>query len=143
MVQEQVDSKESETLKCQLETPEGALNFTFAELNQKAALFELPSHAREAWSQALDVDPEFQEQVYRGTLLGLMLGQTQNLENTGNDVTAKRLSLQELIVTEINKYGHPLNNKGLLKAGSQSKGFLMFANSVNEKGEFSEALKGS
>lgn len=86
---------------------------------------------------------EYQEQLYRGSLIGGMIGRYQNSVNDGTAEDADRLELQELVAKEIDTYGHPKNNKGLLITGESSKMFGMFRNAVDEKGQFSDLLAGT
>ena len=133
-------------LKAALSSPKGGMVLsakqawavfkTFPELLtplQKAAIEFAMSQPKE----------EYQEQLYRGSLIGGMIGRYQNAVNDGTAEDADRLELQEIITREINTYGHPKNNKGLIITGESSKMFGMFRNAVDEKGQFSDLLAGT
>jgi SNF2 family DNA or RNA helicase len=86
---------------------------------------------------------EYQEQIFRGSIIGGMIARYQNAMNDGTTEDVDRLELQELVAKEIDTYGHPKNNKGLLITGESSKMFGLFRNAVDEKGKFSDLLSGT
>ena len=86
---------------------------------------------------------EYQEQIFRGSIIGGMIARYQNSVNDGTAEDVDRIELQELISKEIDTYGHPKNNKGLLITGESSKMFGLFKNAVDEKGQFSDLLAGT
>ena len=86
---------------------------------------------------------EYQEQIFRGSIIGGMIARYQNSVNDGTAEDVDRHELQELISKEIDTYGHPKNNKGLLITGESSRMFGLFKNAVDEKGQFSDLLAGT
>ncbi len=86
---------------------------------------------------------EYQEQLFRGSIIGGMIARYQNTVNDGTAEDADLLELQELVSKEIDTYGHPKNNRGLLLTGESSKMFGLFKNAVDEKGQFSDLLAGT
>lgn len=86
---------------------------------------------------------EVRAQVYRGSMIGAMLARMSSDEAQGEDVTERRKALQELVVAEIEKYGHPANNPKLSVSGPDARAFGVFVNCVNIKGDFSAMLAGT
>jgi len=86
---------------------------------------------------------EYQEQIFRGSVIGGMIARYQNSVNDGTAEDADRLELQELVVKEIDRFGHPKNNKGLMLIGESSKMFGLFKGAVDEKGQFTDLLAGT
>lgn len=86
---------------------------------------------------------EVRTQVYRGSMIGAMLARMSSDEAQGEDVTERRKALQELVVAEIEKYGHPANNPKLSVSGPDARAFGVFVNCVNTKGDFSALLAGT
>ena len=86
---------------------------------------------------------EYQEQIFRGSVIGGMIARYQNSVNDGTAEDTDRLEIQELVTNEITAYGHPKNNKGLLMTGESAKMFGLFRNAVDEKGQFSDLLAGT
>ncbi len=86
---------------------------------------------------------EVRTQVYRGSMIGAMLARMASDEAQGEDVTERRKALQELVVAEIEKYGHPANNPKLSVFGPDARAFGVFVNCVNTKGDFSAMLAGT
>ena len=83
------------------------------------------------------------EQLYRGVILGGLLARMSSKSDAGEDVTADRTALQELVVADLERFGHPKNNKGLVLAGEGSRMFGLFKNAVDEQGNFSDLLAGT
>lgn len=83
------------------------------------------------------------EQLYRGVILGGLLARMSSKADAGEDVTADRTALQELVVVDLERFGHPKNNKGLVLAGEGSRMFGLFKNAVDEQGNFSDLLAGT
>jgi archaellum component FlaC len=88
-------------------------------------------------------DDSFHEQAYRGTIIGGLLGRYHSKVTSGTNEDAVLAALQEMVTSEIEKYGLPKNNKGLVITGETSRQFGMFLNSVDEKGNFSDLLAGT
>lgn len=133
-------------LKAVLSSPKGALVLS---AKQHFAIFKVfpefltplqKASIEFAMSQAKE---EYQEQIFRGSIIGGMIARYQNAVNDGTAEDADRLELQELVSKEIDTYGHPKNNKGLLITGESSKMFGLFKNAVDEKGQFSDLLAGT
>lgn len=133
-------------LKDKLSSPKGALSLTAQQIFAVYKAFPdlltpLQSASIEfAMSQAKD---EYREQIYRGSIIGGMIARYQNSLNDGTAEDSDRIELQELVANEINTYGHPKNNKGLMITGESSKMFGLFKNAVDEKGQFSDLLAGT
>ncbi len=87
-----------------------------------------------AMSQPSD---KFREQAYRGTIIGGLLGRLQ-----ANPDDIERERLQNMVVAEIERFGHPKGNK-ILVTGESSRAFGLFLNAVDEKGTFSDLLAGT
>lgn len=83
------------------------------------------------------------EQLYRGVILGGMMARMSARSEAGEDVSAERAALQELVVADLERFGHPRNNKGLVLAGEGSRMFGLFKNAVDEEGHFSDLLAGT
>lgn len=83
------------------------------------------------------------EQLYRGVILGGLLARMSSKSDAGEDVTADRTALQELVVADLERFGPPKNNKGLVLAGEGSRMFGLFKNAVDEQGNFSDLLAGT
>ena len=134
-----------EELRSLLSTNEGALNVS---LDNAFAVFkafpELMTAQQKAAVQFAVGQPrdEYREQIYRGSLIGSMIAKMGVDEEGGEDVTARRAALQERVVAEIEKYGHPANNSGLCLMGENSRAFGMFRNAVDSEGNFSDLLSG-
>lgn len=92
---------------------------------------------------AMEQDESIREQVWRGSIIGGMIGRYDNSLSQGTADDAERLALQEIVVAEIERFGHPKNNTKLYLAGEQARMFGMFSNSVDEKGNFSDLLAGN
>ncbi len=92
-------------------------------------------------------NPVYHEQVFRGGIIGSMIARYQNQQGSeteaGMDESFELSALQELVAAEIQKYGHPKNNKALLLTGESSRAFGLFANAMDEKGNFSDLLSGT
>ncbi|MFH1984756.1 MAG: helicase-related protein [Pseudomonadota bacterium] len=86
-----------------------------------------------AMSQPSD---KFREQAFRGTIIGGLLGRLQ-----ANPDDAERERLQALVVTEVERFGHPKGNR-IQVTGESSRAFGLFMNAVDEKGTFSALLSG-
>ncbi|MBQ7618319.1 MAG: hypothetical protein IJS50_05535, partial [Desulfovibrio sp.] len=127
-----------------LSSPLGALGLTLAQAKAVVADFPkfLNSQEESAVRFALAQAEECQEQVYRGSILGQMLEKLGVDEAGGEDVSLRRKALQEAIVAEIEKYGHPANNKKLNLIGGESQAYGLFKNSVDTQGNFSALLSG-
>lgn len=100
---------------------------------QKSALEFAMSQPRE----------DLREQLYRGSILGSMLAKLAADEEGGEDVSGRRAVLQDAIVQEMNKYGHPANNAKFKVVGASSRAFGMFMNSIDTNGKFSDLLAGT
>lgn len=135
-----------EELQSLLASPKGALALS---ADQAFATFKsyptaLSPLARGAVEFAMSQPrTELREQLYRGAVLGGMLARMAAKAEAGEDVTADRAELQELVVAEVERYGHPSHNKGLTLAGEGSRMFGMFKNAVDEHGRFSDLLAGT
>lgn len=77
------------------------------------------------------------EQAYRGTLIGGLIGR---LQSNPDDVERERL--QGLVVSEIERFGHPKGNR-VVVTGESSRAYGLFMNAVDEKGTFSDLLAGT
>ena len=130
-----------EELKAILASAGGPLQLTFAQM---VAVYEawpdlLMSLHRDAIVFALKQDESIQEQAYRGTIVGGLMGRL----SSGAESDYDRPRLQQLVVGEIDRFGHPKNNKDLQFAGSCSRAFGLFVNAVDEKGTFCDLLSGT
>lgn len=72
-----------------------------------------------------------------------MLGKLGVDEEAGEDVGNRRAALQDLITSEIEKYGHPANNPKLKRSAKTSQAFGLYLNAVGRDGEFSALLSGN
>ena len=135
-----------EELSSLLKDPAGALELTVDNaFSVYKAYPELLSQQQKnavefAMAQGRD---EAREQVYRGSILGAMLVKLGADEEGGEDVSSRRQALQEAIVSEIEKYGHPANNPKLTLTGQSSRAFGAFMNSIDTQGNFSALLAGT
>lgn len=132
-------------LKALLATPKSSLGVT---AKQAFAVFKtwpelLTTLQTDAVKFSMSQDPKYQEQVYRGTVIGGMLGRLQVKETEGTAETEEISELQEIVTREIDRYGHPKNNKGINLLGESSRAFGLFLNAVDEKGNFSDLLSGN
>lgn len=134
-----------EALRSLLASPKGALAITAKQAfaifkSYPDALLPLQKEAIEfAMSQPR---VELCEQIYRGSIIGSMIARMSSKNDAGEDIENERLELQELITKEIERFGHPKNNKGLVLAGEGSRTFGMFKNAVDINGHFSDLLSG-
>lgn len=87
-----------------------------------------------AMSQPSD---EFREQAYRGTIIGGLLGRLQ-----ANPDDIERERLQNMVVAEVERFGHP-KGSNIVVTGESSRAFGLFLNAVDEKGTFSDLLAGT
>lgn len=133
-------------LKALLESPQGALQLTAMQMfsifkTWPDLMSTLHKNAVEfAMSQA---DDSLIEQAYRGTIIGGMLGRYKNKLDVGEAEDTERLTLQEMVTAEIEKYGLPKNNRRLWMTGENARQFGFFLNAVDEKGNFSDLLAGT
>lgn len=133
-------------LKGKLSTPKGALGLTSSQVFAAYKAFPdmltpLQRAAIEfAMSQAKE---EYQEQLYRGAIIGGMIARYHNSVNDGVAEETERPELQEMVLQELATYGHPKNNRGLTLTGESSKMFGLFKNAIDEKGQFSDLLAGT
>jgi len=135
-----------EEMRMRLSGPKGALNFTAKQIFAIFKVYpDLLSPLQKAAIQFAMSQPreEYQEQLFRGSIIGGMIARYQNALNDGTGEDADRLELQELVAKEIGTYGHPKNNKGLILTGDTSKMFGLFKNAVDEKGQYSDLLAGT
>lgn len=86
---------------------------------------------------------EYQEQLWRGSLIGGMIGRYQAQVTEGESNENERVALQELVASEVMKYGHPANCKGLAVIGEDSRMYGVFKNSLDVKGNYSDLLNGT
>jgi len=103
-----------------------------------------PFHAQSIEFAMSQPRAEFREQVWRGSVIGGMIGRLKAAAE-GDDATdadAMRSELQDIVVAEVEKYGHPKNNKGLVLTGESSRMFGLFLNAMDETGNFSDLLSG-
>lgn len=143
---EKYGAKTIEELRSLLGSPKGGLGIT---AKQAFAIFKSYPDAllpiqKEAIEFAMSQPKaELCEQLYRGSIIGGMIARMSTSLDAGEDVTNDRAELQELVVNEIKRFGHPKNNKGLILAGEGSRMFGMFKNSVDVNGNFSDLLSGT
>lgn len=135
-----------EELHSVLSSPKGALSLTLDNLF--AAYKAYPDSLTPAQKEAVEFaisQPrgEYREQLFRGAVIGGMLARMSSKSDAGEDVTQDRAELQELVTAEIERFGHPKHNKGLVLAGEGSRMFGMFKNAVDEQGNFSDLLAGT
>jgi len=128
-----------------LNNPRTCLKLTAAQAWRafKAYGDRMGALASESIQFAMSQNPKLSEQLWRGSIIGGMIGRYQNAVSDGAGDESERLALQELIVAEIERYGHPANNKKLNVTGSSSRAFGAFAASVDRNGAFSDLLAGT
>lgn len=143
---EKYGAESVEALRSILSSPKGGLALTAA---QTFAVFKsFPDALSPAQSEAIQFAmsqprTELCEQLYRGTLIGGMIARMGADADAGEDISQRRAELQELVTAEIQRFGHPKHNKGLILIGEGSRMFGMFKNAVDEKGNFSDLLAGT
>lgn len=135
-----------EELRSLLSSPKGALTVSLEHLF--AAYKSYPDALTPAQREAVEFavsQPrgEYREQLFRGAVIGGMLARMSSKADAGEDVSQDRAELQELVTAEIERFGHPKHNKGLVLAGEGSRMFGMFKNAVDEQGNFSDLLAGT
>lgn len=134
-----------EALKGLLESNHGLMSLSvkqaFAAMKAWGHLFSKPQKQAIEFAMTQPSD-EYREQIFRGSLIGADLARFQNDTNQGNWDATEQMRLQELVANEINKYGHPKQNKGLILAGESSRYFGVFSNAMDENGEYSTLLTG-
>lgn len=127
-------------LKALLSSPDGPLQLT---VDQLFAVYKtwpdlLSSLHKDAVEFAMSqIEDKYREQAFRGTILGGLLGRLR-----ANPDDAERERLQNLVVAEIERFGHPKNSR-LQVTGASSRAFGLFLNAVDEKGTFSDLLAGT
>lgn len=87
-------------------------------------------------------DEKCQEQIWRGSIIGNMIGRAMSKSDAGEDCTADLDALRDLVAGEVAKYGHPKNNKKLVLTGDGVQGFGLFLNAMDKDGNFSDLLQG-
>ncbi len=134
-----------ESLKGLLESNQGLMSLSvkqaFAAMKAWGHLFTKPQKQAIEFAMTQPSD-EYREQIFRGSLIGADLSRFQNDINQGNWDATEQMRLQELVANEINKYGHPKKNKGLILAGESSRYFGIFSNAMDEQGNYSTLLTG-
>ena len=127
-------------------TIRGALSLSFAQASNAFDRYKeaglISGIQKKAIEKAKAVKAEFAEQVYRYNIIGKMCQDLMDKAVKGKDDEIERETLKTVIAAEIDKYGHPYNNKKLMLAGSDSHEFNMFCSMYNEKGEENDLLKG-
>jgi len=83
------------------------------------------------------------EQLYRGSIIGGMIGRYREASLEGVSESSELAMLQDMVSAEIGKYGHPKNNKALNLTGESARMFGLFMNAMDEKGNFSDLLAGN
>ncbi|MFI3273248.1 SNF2-related protein [Vibrio sp.] len=134
-----------EELKGLLSSNQGSLKLSVhqAFAAMKAWKFLFSQSQRDAIEFAMSQpDDKYREQIYRGSLIGADLAKFQNAVNQGDWDVSDQMRLQELVADEVNHYGHPKQNKGLLLAGDRSRYFGVFSTAMDESGEYSALLTG-
>lgn len=143
---EKYGASSKEELQSILANPEDALQLTFDQVKAIAADFPtltIPAQVQTALKLAEQQSPQCQNQVFRGIILGEMLVKIDTDEKAGENVDARRESLQNAIISEIEKYGHPANNPDFATiSGDGAEYFNAFKNAVSTTGEFSSLLSG-
>ncbi len=135
-----------EELKSALTSPSGALLLTSDQaFNVFKAFPDLMTPLQRDSIQFAMSQPkaELAEQLWRGSIIGGMIGRYDNAVTEGTADEAERIELQEKIVAEIDRFGHPKNNRKLVLTGESARMFGLFANSVDQKGNFSDLLNGT
>ena len=135
-----------EALEGLLKTLEGPLSLTVDQANAvlESYPFLLGAQLKNALEFAmLQADPTLRNQLYRGSIIGSMIAKMGIEEANGEDVGPRRAALQELVASEITRYGHPQNNKKLTLAGASSRAFGVFLNAIDKEGNFSDLLAGN
>ena len=83
------------------------------------------------------------EQLFRGSIIGGMIGRYMQANTEGVEDPTELSMLQDMVVAEIDRYGHPKHNKAITLTGESSRTFGLFLNAVDEKGNFSDLLAGT
>ncbi|WP_318192852.1 SNF2-related protein [Vibrio sp. 1865] len=134
-----------EALQGLLESNHGLMSLSvkqaFAAMKAWGHLFSKPQKQAIEFAMTQPSD-EYREQIFRGSLIGADLARFQNDTNQDNWNATEQMRLQELVANEINKYGHPKQNKGLILAGERSRYFGVFSNAMDENGDYSTLLTG-
>ncbi len=143
---EKFGAESIEALRSLLSSPKGGLALTAEQAF--AAFKSFPDALSPAQSEAIQFAmsqprTELCEQLYRGTLIGGMIARMGTKADAGEGISHERAELQELVTAEIQRFGHPKHNKGLILVGEGSRMFGMFKNAVDEKGNFSDLLAGT
>jgi N12 class adenine-specific DNA methylase len=127
-------------------TMDGALKMSFEQANRAHGKYGeagiITGIQKKAMDKAKEASMEFQEQIYRYNIIGKMCQSLLTKAIQGKDSEIEREQVKELVAAEINKYGHPYNNKKLMKAGGSSHEFMAFCSAFNEKGEANGLLTG-
>lgn len=134
-----------EELKSRLKHPRGALGLTFAQAQAVREAYPelLTQDVIDALAFAASQDPKYQEQMYRGGIIGALLMGLKNRLDDGQDVGSEQDGLRALVTAEVEKYGQPRNNKKLALAGKSSRAWGFFASALKEDGNFSDLLQGT
>lgn len=133
-------------LKGILEDPKSCLKLSakqafFAWKSYPEIMPELPKKAIEFAMRQPKI--EYHEQLWRGSLIGGMIGQYQAHVDAGSDNEQDRFALQEMVASEVMTYGHPANNRGLSVIGEDSRMFGLFKNALDPSGNYSDLLSGT
>ncbi len=139
-------AKTEQELFANCATLDGALRMSFAQTlkahEKYGEVGVISGIQKKAMDKANNAPLEYREQIYRYNIIGKMCQSLMTSAIEGKESQLDRDKVKELVASEIQKYGHPYNNKKLLKAGGDSHEFNAFCAAFNEKGEESELLKG-
>ncbi|WFQ78106.1 SNF2-related protein (plasmid) [Xenorhabdus sp. SF857] len=134
-----------EALTGLLESNQGLMTLSvkqaFSAMKAWGHLFSKPQKQAIQFAMTQPSD-EHREQIYRGSLIGADMARFQNDVSQGNWDATEQMRLQEIVANEINKYGHPKQNKGLILAGESSRYFGIFSNAMDEQENYSTLLTG-
>ena len=124
--------------------PQRMLSLSFSQMQAICREYpnSIPIDLRKAFDWAETQEDSVQAQLYRGTVLGYMLNNMEQLSKQGADITEQRDRLQALITNEIETYGNANLSNKLKYVTTGVSYYSKFAASVKKDGSFSDFLAG-
>ena len=124
--------------------PQRMLGLSFAQAQAICREYpnSIPVDLRKAFQWVNTQEDSVQTQLYRGTILGYMLNNMEQLSKQGADTIEQRDRLKNLITEEIETYGNANLSNKLKHVTTGISFYSKFAASVKKDGSFSDFLAG-
>ena len=136
----------AEELTAILEDSKSVLKLTADQM--WAAYKTFPDRCTALQKQAIEFamsqsDDATRDQLFHGSIIGGMIGRYHQSVVDGTPDDSERLMIQDIVTSEISRYGHPKHNAKLNLTGESSRMYGLFMNAVDEHGNFSDLLAGT